>query len=263
MAAKAKLGPDHPKTIAFMHNLAAIYLSAKQLDKSIPLSEDVLKRREAKLGRQHPNTQSTVALLGRTYKEAGRLTEAIPLLEEAYNASRKLLNLRWIVPQLLDAYMKAGKPAEAKKVIQEELTNARKTLPNESPQLAVSLAQCGMVYLHLKAYDDAEPILREALTIREKKDPEAWITFYSQLMLGGALFGQKKYADAEPLLLKGYAGMKQREEKIPPQAKIRLVQAADQLIELYTVTQKPDEVKKWQEVKAKVAKPAPRPDEKK
>ncbi len=27
-------------------------------------------------------------------------------------------------------------------------------------------------------------------------------------MLGGALLGQKKYAEAEPLLLKGYEGMK-------------------------------------------------------
>ncbi len=33
-------------------------------------------------------------------------------------------------------------------------------------------------------------------------------------MLGGALLGQKKYDAAEPLLLKGYAGLKQREGAI-------------------------------------------------
>jgi hypothetical protein len=32
--------------------------------------------------------------------------------------------------------------------------------------------------------------------------------------LGGALLGQQKYADAEPLLLKGYDGMKARENTI-------------------------------------------------
>jgi len=38
-------------------------------------------------------------------------------------------------------------------------------------------------------------------------------------MLGGSLLGQKKYAEAEPLLLSGYEGMKQREVKIPPEVK--------------------------------------------
>jgi hypothetical protein len=52
--------------------------------------------------------------------------------------------------------------------------------------------------------------------------------------------------EAEPLLLKGCDGMKAREKTIPPQGAIRIPEALDRLIELYTVTNKPDEVKKWQ-----------------
>ena len=59
-------------------------------------------------------------------------------------------------------------------------------------------------------------MLRECLAIRVKKQPDAWSTFNTQSKLGGVLLGQKKYADAEPLLLQGYEGMKQREAKIPP-----------------------------------------------
>ena len=44
-------------------------------------------------------------------------------------------------------------------------------------------------------------------------------------MLGGALLGQKKYAEAEPLLLAGYEGTKQREATIPPQIRICLPEA--------------------------------------
>ena len=40
--------------------------------------------------------------------------------------------------------------------------------------------------------------------------------------MGATLLGQKKYAEAEPLLLAGYEGMKQREAKIPAAGKIRL-----------------------------------------
>jgi TolA-binding protein len=64
-------------------------------------------------------------------------------------------------------------------------------------------------------------------------------------MLGEALLGQKKYADAEPLLLKGYQGMKQREAKIPPQGKPRLREALERLVQLYEATGKKDEAARW------------------
>jgi hypothetical protein len=45
--------------------------------------------------------------------------------------------------------------------------------------------------------------------------------------------GQKKYAEAEPLLLAGYEGMKKREATIPPQGMDRLPEAALRLVQLY------------------------------
>ena len=105
--------------------------------------------------------------------------------------------------------------------------------------------------LEAKAFAEAEPLLRECLAIREKKEPDDWRTFNTHSMLGGALLGQKKYAEAEPLLLKGYEGVKAREEKIPPQGKIRVAEAIDRLIELYTVTNRPEEAKTWQAERAK------------
>ncbi len=48
------------------------------------------------------------------------------------------------------------------------------------------------------------------------------------------LLGQKKYAEAEPLLLAGYEGTKQREKTIPEQSKIRFPEAIERLAQLYT-----------------------------
>src|SRR5262249_48847537 len=72
-----------------------------------------------------------------------------------------------------------------------------------------------------------------------------------QLTLGGALLGRKDCAEAGPLLLAGYEGMKQREAAIPEQAKARLPEALDRLIESYTATNKPDEVTRWPAERAK------------
>jgi hypothetical protein len=79
-----------------------------------------------------------------------------------------------------------------------------------------------------------------------------WTTFNTQSLLGGALLGQKKYADAEPLLLKGYEGMKAREKSIPDGVRAeRMTAALDALVKLYEATDKPDEVKKYRELRSK------------
>ncbi len=64
-------------------------------------------------------------------------------------------------------------------------------------------------------------------------------------MLGRALVGRKKYAEAEPPLRKGYEGMKAREKAIPPPAAARLPEGADRWAELYTATGTPEEAAKW------------------
>ena len=205
---KAKLGSDHPRTLKTMSNLAAIYWAAKQLDKSIPLFEKALKRQEATLGRDHPDTLATVANLSVNYKDAGRLAEAIRLLEEASRAAKKHPELLWVRGPLLDAYAKAGENAKFAALLQEQLTEARQVLPKDSPQLAGLLARISTGLLDRKQWVEAEPPLRECLAIRAKREPDAWSTFNTKSMLGGALFGMKKYDEAEPLLVSGYEGMK-------------------------------------------------------
>jgi hypothetical protein len=52
-------------------------------------------------------------------------------------------------------------------------------------------------------------------------------------MLGGSLLGQKKFSQAETLLLSGYAGMKQREGKILENGKNRLPESLQRHVQLY------------------------------
>jgi hypothetical protein len=108
-------------------------------------------------------------------------------------------------------------------------------------------------------------VLRASLGFLEKSGPgflaRLWETAGARAQLGGALLGQRKYAEAEPLLLAGYAGLKEREKALPPPDKERLPQAADWLVELYTAAGKPDEAAKWRAERARYdpeAAPPPR-----
>jgi hypothetical protein len=103
----------------------------------------------------------------------------------------------------------------------------------------------GLNLLGQKKSADAEAVLRECLGVRQKKAANVWSTFNAQSMLGASLLGQKKYKEAEPLLTEGYEGMKHREKTIPPQGKVRLIEAAERLVDLYEATDRKDEAKKW------------------
>ncbi|MBX7106918.1 MAG: hypothetical protein K1X57_22805, partial [Gemmataceae bacterium] len=105
--------------------------------------------------------------------------------------------------------------------------------------------------LREKNWAGAELILRECLALREKSGTNAWPKFQAISMLGNSLLGQKKSADAEPLLLAGYEGLKQREQLIPKGEASRIPEAIDRLILLYTEIDKPKEAERWQAERAK------------
>jgi hypothetical protein len=113
------------------------------------------------------------------------------------------------------------------------------------PTFAGVLAAVSLELLQHHQYPTAETYLRECLTIREKKLPDDWVLFNTKSMLGGALAGQKKFQEAEPLLVEGYSGLKARAAKIPPAAQPRLAEAIRRLVDLYTAWEKPEEAEKW------------------
>jgi hypothetical protein len=83
-------------------------------------------------------------------------------------------------------------------------------------------------------------MLRQCLAIREKTEHDNWSTFNTRSQLGGALLGQGKYAEAEPLILSGYERLKSREATNLPQGKRRLPEAAERLVKLYQTWGKPE-----------------------
>jgi serine/threonine protein kinase len=244
-----KLGPTHPHTLTTSNNLAAMYWKAKQLDKAIPLYEYALKHQEETLGRTHPSTLNTVANLGVAYRDAGRLEKAIPLLEEVYHKSEPQAALK-VGDDLQIAYIKAGKTMEAAKLIEERLAAARQRFQPNTPQFSSALALAGKGWLDLKKYSQAESVLRECLALREKlakdKQVRPWQVAAVRSLLGGALLGQEKYAEAAPLLEAGYEGLKQDEKAIPPQSRFLLADALSRLVEVCQATGRKEDAAKWE-----------------
>jgi hypothetical protein len=109
------------------------------------------------------------------------------------------------------------------------------------------MSNLARAYLAGKPFE-AEPLLRACLAIQTKKAPDEWRTFETRSLLGASLLGQKKYAEAEPLLLQGYEGMKAREAKIPAPSKKNLAEAVARIIQLYDAWGKKDRARAWRNV---------------
>ena len=142
------------------------------------------------------------------------------------------------------------------------LEAGERTLGKEHPATLVSLDYLAGMLEAKGDYAGAEPLYRRVLEARkanfEKKIPDSWQMFDAQSLLGGCLLGQKKVAEAEPLLLSGYEGMKQREDKIPVPGKPRLKEALQRLVQLYEATGRTDQAAAWKQKLAELEKPNPR-----
>src|SRR5262249_10807677 len=139
----------------------------KQLDQSVPIFERVHAGWRKSLGERHPTTLHAQINLGVNYRDAGRLQDAIPLLEQVEREGRGDPSLRWARAELLTAYVAARKAPEGTKLAKAMLAEARREHPAGSAVLANALVEYGEDLVQLDAWDEAEPVLREALRLRE------------------------------------------------------------------------------------------------
>jgi tetratricopeptide (TPR) repeat protein len=211
------------------------------------------------------------------YQQMEDLTSAMKLVSQGKypEAERALTNL--IEPQrakggadvllwtsmLAEVYRLQGKYDEARVTFESARDSIRKVLGEDHPSLAACHFGLAQTLLSEKKFEQAETESRAALAFYERRMPGDLLRFELKGMIGSALTGQKKYAAAEPLLLAGYEGFKRQENTIPAIGATRLPHAVDRLIEFYSVTNQPHEVKKWQAERAKYPTVAPMPREKK
>ena len=175
---------------------------------SLSAIEETVKSKKANLGSERLDTLASMSALALAYERVGRLTEAEPIEEEI-------------------------------------LASVRQRNDKDTAPVATFLAECAYVRLLEDKFAPAEPFARECLAIREKLIPDDWLTCHTRSMLGGILLGQKKYSEAEPLLLSGYEGIKARQEKIPAVGSILIQQALERLVQYYEATSQPAKAHEW------------------
>ena len=98
------------------------------------------------------------------------------------------------------------------------------------------------ILVHLGRYVEAEPLLRKALDIRQKrKRPGHWKTAKTESVLGACLTGLGQYEEAETLLLNCYPVI--AKDRGPSHR--RTAEAITRIVKLYETWGKPDKAAAW------------------
>jgi hypothetical protein len=185
-------------------------------------------------------------------------TEAIGLAQRAVQLTDR--KRAFMLDTLAAAYALAGQFTHAVNVQREALTLLKTRQQKEEYRFRLKLYLKGIPYpdhgalatrattlLQQGKFGEAELLARECLALRETLIPDNALTFNARSLLGASLLGQKEYAEAEPLLLSGYEGMKEREDQIPAAGKPRLTEALQRLVQLYQATGQSGKAAQWRQ----------------
>jgi serine/threonine protein kinase len=201
-------GIDLPDALAEEGELASLYERNGESKQAEQTYQDTLERMTRVLGPTHPRTLITESDLAYFYETHHRYAEAMP----------------WEF-RGRDAALKAYGP--------------------ENRQVITFTSTIGKNYLAMGQYSKAEAEFRTALDAVVKSNPDNWKRYNLESMLGGALTGEKRYVEAEPLLLSGYEGMKQRESKLAPVVIPLFQEDGERVTQLYVAWKKPDKAAEW------------------
>jgi eukaryotic-like serine/threonine-protein kinase len=239
------LGPEHPTTLVCMSNLAESYFSQGKYADAEALDTRTLEIRRRKLGPEHPNTLSSMNNLALVYRQEGKYAQAEALLNRTLEIKRRVLgpehpNTLNTLSGLAHMYQRKGQYESAETYAAQALAGRRHALGSEHTDTMASAADLALAYVSQGKFSESEPLAREVLEFNRKKQPDDSQRFRAESLLGASLAGQKKYAEAEPLLLEGYQGMLARKDRMDVPEWYHLDRAREWLTQLYRAWGKPE-----------------------
>jgi serine/threonine protein kinase/Flp pilus assembly protein TadD len=252
---------DDPNVARSLHNLAKVLERQGKFTEAEARYREGLEILRRLLGNHHPDVAQSLHELAKMLLNRGRLPEAESLEREALAIRRERLGNEhadtadsiWNLALILE-YQRQWAASEA--LFLEAIDSRRKFKGDSDLQVGALLDHVATIRLEQGRFAEAESPARECLAIRESQRPDDWRTFDARSLLGGSLLGQKKFAEAESLLLSAYEGMKQREARIPASSKTRLKEALRRISQLYEQAGPADRAAEWKQ-KLEAANPPP------
>jgi tetratricopeptide (TPR) repeat protein len=234
--------------------LAGIYALQKKFTDAERVIAPVLERPGAWKSLGPTVMPFALRSLATNYRSDGKFALAEPYFERLIPLSlagpgEKAQQTRIDLFLLADNYGGGRKYAEAERAFIQLREVQQRTDPAGAVPLTTASTIIGIGWTRLQQgrYDDAERSFRDAAGILTRGASDSWERHNTDAMLGASLAGQKRFADAEPLLLSGYEGMATRKPTVNPNMASRFTRATagDAILQLYADWGKPEQRAAW------------------
>jgi tetratricopeptide (TPR) repeat protein len=249
-------GDDHRETLNAMNAQAQVYIFAGQPLKGLLTLNYTLRRQEEQFGPTDPATIDTKRSLARVYLMAGQQRKALEICETTLTDLRRMFGRDTVEAlEFLDfaatACAELQLPEQEEAHLREFVRISGLMFGQSGEPTATALARLGKQLLRRQKWEAAEPTLRQCLRIREELDRNPsiplprWVVPNTRCLLGEALLGQKKYAEAEPLLVGGAEQLLAEHGSVPPKEREIIQHAIDHVVQLYTATGNRAKADEW------------------
>jgi eukaryotic-like serine/threonine-protein kinase len=216
-------GEEHRETAVSKAELGRLLMQRGDLAGADPFLRQNVATTVHMLGPDHPNSAAAKGTLAQLLLLEGDMPAADALLRESVQVYRRVFGENGLeYAQSLNALALGeewqGRLARAQSLIEEALRITQPQLGIDHPRVLGFIMNLARVRIARGDGAATEPSLRAALTAREKLYPAGdWRIAQTQSLLAGALAAQKRYAEAEPLMiaadraLKPIPGVQERE----------------------------------------------------
>ncbi|MBV8205932.1 MAG: serine/threonine protein kinase, partial [Acidobacteria bacterium] len=239
------LGPEHPDTLSSMNNLANVYWSQGKYAQAEALYRETMQIQQRVLGPEHPATLLSMGNLADTYAQHGKYAQAEPLFRQTLEISRRVLGPEHtltlgFLSDFATLYQRQGQYALAETYAAQVAALRQRPGSSEDPaDIQTAIADLALIYVSEGRYAQSERLARQNLEFDKKNQPDTWERFRAESVLGASLAGEKKYSQAEPLLLEGYEGMLSRKDQMGVPNLYHLERAREWLVQAYEAWGKP------------------------
>jgi serine/threonine-protein kinase len=203
-------------------------------------------RRKLAEGRPDPDIAITLNNIASLREEENDFAGAEAFYRETLEMRRRLYKsgpkVALVIANIGHLRQAQDDAPEAEKLYREALATAGESLGPDHPNRAIFLRNIAFALLTQGKVDEAEATIREALAIFRKKQPDSWRTADAESVLGSCLAAQRRFQEAEPLLVRSYTALKQDEGDGAKQASV----ARQRIIDLYTAWGRPDRAAAYQ-----------------
>jgi serine/threonine protein kinase len=241
------LPPDHPDLLQSINNLVTVLVFRGELEEAEPLAAGALTGLRNKKGPGDPDTLAAATNYAQLLNRRNRTAEAVKVCQTALADAEKAgmtehpTAVKLLLVQANLASM--GSPEEALVPAEKAVALARKVFGESDDQALRARFRLGQVLMKLKRLEDAQPHLRAAYDAYRAVNATDTRTFEAGDKLVACLYGLKRYADAETVLLANYELL--QNAKGDTSAYIRGV--VGQLVTVYEKWGKPEKAAEWRE----------------